>query len=219
LICSLAINVFLITVFAYKIYNNWFEQAVLKLPFRESIFKSAPKQAGLIFFVGDSHTEAFELNEYLHNPLVRNRGVWGDISSSVLNRINEISTSKPKKIFLMIGVNDICSGISPVNCFRNISSIIKIVKTVSPETIIYIESVLPTSVSIGKTNKSALPKIVELNKMIKQLNDGKKVKFINLFPSFLNNSALNQIYSFDGMHLNGNGYLKFAQLLSPYVNE
>lgn len=103
LFLSLFANCLLLSVFAYKLYNNWFSPTVFKLPFRTSIFNEAPKKEGLVYFIGDSHTEAFELNEFLENKDVRNRGVWGDMTETMLPRVKQVAALKPKAVFIMIG--------------------------------------------------------------------------------------------------------------------
>jgi len=178
-ILSIVLNVFLISVFAYKKYNNWFENEALKLPFRTSIFNAAPKADGLTYFVGDSHTEGFELNEFLNDPKVRNRGVWGDNSSSVLKRIDSVATLKPEKIFLMIGVNDILSGNSVEKTFDNVTRTVEKIQSESPSTAIYLQSVLPTNNPILHSDSTATSAILRLNIKYKSLENKAKLKFIN----------------------------------------
>lgn len=217
LLLSLAINVILVSVFGYKLHNNWFEPGVLKLPFRSSIFYSSPVKTGSIMFVGDSHTEAFELNEYLDNPSVRNRGVWGDATSGVAERIDSIAMLKPKKIFLMIGVNDILSGVSPEVAFKNMRSIVSKIRYRSPNTVVLIQSVLPTNNIIKGDKVSALDGIIKLNAMYKTLAMDDKIIFINLYPAFLKDKGLRPDLSFDGLHLSGKGYQQWAGLIKGYL--
>lgn len=217
IILSICLNIVLLSVFAYKVYHNWFENAVLKLPFRTAIFNGAPKQDGLIYFVGDSHTEAFELNEYLNNCNVRNRGVWGDISSSVLTRIDSVVNLKPSKIFLLIGGNDILSGVSVEETFNNMTKIVDKIKVACPSTDIYIQSVLPTNNQILHSDSIATSSVVRLNKMYSSLNDNNKVKFIDLYSAFADNGALKKEYSYDGIHLTGKGYFLWSALIKKYL--
>ena len=217
ILLSLFLNIVLVSIFAYKIYHNWFENTVLKLSFRTSIFNGAPKKDGLIYFVGDSHTEAFELNEYLNNSQVRNRGIWGDVTKIVLHRMDSIVTLKPSKIFLLIGVNDILSGVSVEKTYDNMTKIVEKIKDKSPSTIIYIQSVLPTDNKIFHSNSSATAAVISLNKKYRLLDDHKKVRFINLYPAFEENGVLKKELSFDGLHLTGKGYVLWSSLLKPYL--
>jgi lysophospholipase L1-like esterase len=216
---SILINVIIVSLFAYKVFNNWFETGVLKNSFRESIFNAIPNDYGKIYFVGDSHTEAFELNELLNNKDVRNRGIWGDASKNVLKRFNGIIRQHPKKIFLMIGVNDICSGVKNDRIYANVEKIIKTAKDSLPATKLYIESVLPTTNPILHSKESTILKITELNTKYKELASKYDATYIDLYSHFIQNEELKLEYSNDGLHLNGKGYLELAKLIKPFVEE
>jgi lysophospholipase L1-like esterase len=214
---SILINAVLAGIFIQKIRSNWFEQGVLKLPFRTAIFEGAPKHEGLIYFIGDSHTEGFELNEYLQNGALRNRGVWGDVSGSVLKRIDSVAIVKPKKVFIMVGVNDIMAGLEPKDIAGNMEKIVSRIHTLSPQTKIYIESVLPTDKEINRTKESSESNIVKLNKLYKSIAAVDGVTYIDLHPYFVEHGALKKAYSYDGLHMNGHGYSKWSELVKPYL--
>ena len=217
LVISVLLNVVILSVFAYKFYNNWFESTVLRTPFRSSLFNYSPKKEGLIYFVGDSHTEGFELNEYLDNPLARNRGIWGDLSTGVLKRIDSIAIRHPSKLFLMIGVNDIFTGADPKDIAGNVEKIMIRITALSPNTKVYIESVLPTDKPILHSNEPTYMAIKTLNNYYSILSTKYNAVFINLYPDFLQEKSLKQEYSYDGLHMNGKGYQKWAELLKPYL--
>ncbi|TDD96153.1 GDSL-type esterase/lipase family protein [Flavobacterium cellulosilyticum] len=214
---SLIINVLLIATFAFKFYNNWFEIGVLKSSFRESIFNSAPDDFGKIYFVGDSDTEAFELNEFLQNKDVRNRGIWGDVSSNIIKRLDNIIRQRPKKIFLMIGQNDICSGRSIDTIIANVEQFIKISKASLPDVELYIESALPSNEPILHSKEKTIDRLKKLNAGYKILAKKHDVTYIDLFHHFIEDNEIKKEYSFDGSHLNGKGYLLLAKLLKPHV--
>lgn len=219
LLClSFFVNCVLILVFAYKIHNNWFATTVFKLPLRTSIFNEAPKKPGLIYFVGDSHTEGFELNEFLENKDVRNRGVWGDMTETMLPRVKQIAFLKPKKVFIMIGVNDILSGKSLEKISDNLKKAIAEIRTTSPDTKVFVESILPTSNIITHSSNPALQTIISLNKLYEADAKTSGAGYIDLFPAFLVQSGLKHEFdSGDGLHLNGLGYRKWSEIIHPYL--
>lgn len=218
LVGSVLFNVSLTGFVVYKHRQKWFENSVLKEPFRESIFQNLPPDSSKIYFIGDSHTEAFELAEILNNANVRNRGIWGDLTTGVLNRLDVVIRNKPSKIFIMIGVNDICAGDKSVaEIGENTAEIIKRIRQKSPATKIYLQSVLPTNQAVAGTDRSALASIVALNNYYKTLSRPQGAIYVDLFPYFLEQDALKAEYSFDGLHMNGKGYMKWKQLLSPYI--
>ncbi|WP_317110333.1 hypothetical protein [Chroococcidiopsis sp. SAG 2025] len=56
--------------------------------------------------MGDSLTDECEWSELLENPHIKNRGISGDTTMGVLNRLEDIVSSQPAKIFIMIGINN-----------------------------------------------------------------------------------------------------------------
>lgn len=67
---------------------------------------------GEIVFTGSSLCELFPINEMLQNvePRIRvyNRGIGGDVTDGLLERMDEsIFDLEPKKVFINIGTNDI----------------------------------------------------------------------------------------------------------------
>ncbi|UOG74629.1 GDSL-type esterase/lipase family protein [Hymenobacter tibetensis] len=216
-VASLGFNTLLSSVFAYKYYHNWFENEVLKEPFRTSIFQELTDEPNKIYFVGDSHTEAFELAEILNNPSVRNRGIWGDKTTGIIKRLDRIIKSKPRKIFIMVGVNDICAGTSVEEISAHIELITKKIKSESPATELYIQSVLPTNQKILHSDELTISQIKELNERYSQISKENGATFINLFPYFQEGNGLKAEYSFDGLHLNGKGYMAWKKLIMPYI--
>ena len=88
---------------------------------RATHFKSLPKTNGDIIFIGNSITDGAEWSELFADNRIKNRGISGDISAGVLNRLDEIVNRKPAKVFLLIGVNDLSRNISTDSIFKNIT--------------------------------------------------------------------------------------------------
>lgn len=175
--------------------------------YRYQYFKMLPNEDNEIVFVGDSETEYFLVSEMFKNARVKNRGIAGDNSKGVLNRIDEVIDSKPKKVFLEVGINDISNKV-PLNVIaNNIKETVFKIKSFSPSTEIYIQSVLPV--------KDKCDSIAALNKSISKIPGS---SYIDLFTSFNQNNALNHIYDCgDKVHLNGNGYIKWKEIIEKYV--
>mgnify|MGYP000061554644 CR=1 FL=1 len=67
-----------------------------------------------IIFLGNSITDIGEWTEVWQDIHVKNRGISGDNTFGVLARLDEVVSSKPSKIFIMIGINDISKNIELV---------------------------------------------------------------------------------------------------------
>jgi lysophospholipase L1-like esterase len=182
---------------------------------RYSLFQKLPNRKNEIVFLGNSITNYCEWAELFQNSLVINRGIGGDITEGILARLHEVTESKPRKIFLMIGVNDLAKGKPIKGIATNYRSIIKAIKENSPETTLYIESVLPSVNRPGVINDS----IVALNKEIRKLSNEYSLTYINLYDSFKDQDGnLKKELTEDGLHLKGEGYLIWKSLIEKYVN-
>ncbi len=138
-------------------------------------------------------------------------------------RLDNILSGKPKKIFLLIGVNDLGDRTEPDTVVYRIGKIIKKIQTDSPATQIYLQSVLPVNEHFPKFR--SLPRIQglikPLNSDLKVLAQTLNVTYIDLFSHFEKNKneRLNPDYTNDGLHLTGAGYLKWIELIKPYLKD
>lgn len=126
-----------------------------------------------IVMIGDSITDGAEWYELLKNNEVQNRGIGGDTTKGILDRLDTINKSI-KKAFIMIGINDI-AGYKRVDEIYN--NYIKILEDLERKDIkVYIQSVL----YVGKNypNSDYFNKEVKnLNKKLEQIAKDKKNRF------------------------------------------
>ena len=173
-----------------------------------------------IVFLGDSITFQEDWNVLFGVSDIANAGVSGNTTDDVLARLNMVTNAKPEKIFLMIGINDLLRGKDAPYVFANYQKIISEIRAKSPDTTIYMQSVLPvdndvTSSVYGTVDSQA---IVNLNNEIKSLSDENKIFFIDLYSSFCGaDSKLYARYAKDGLHLNSHGYAVWEDLLAGYI--
>jgi lysophospholipase L1-like esterase len=123
----------------------------------------------------------------------------------------------------MIGINDIARGTSPDMIIDQIDQIIQKIQLESPTTIIYLQSILPVNNSFGmfEGHTSRWETIKPLNKRLANLANKRKIIYINLYSYFVTpgTDKLNPQYTNDGLHLLGDGYIKWVELVKPYINE
>lgn len=183
-------------------------------------FKAMTKYNNSIVFLGDSLTDYANFDEILHDSRIRNRGIAGDTTLGVLNRLDEVTDMKPAKLFILIGTNDISCGRSADEIIQSIRQIISRVQTESPDTKIYLQSLFPVNNIKFRTGRP-VETIQAVNAELKILADDLKCVFIDTYPLLLNESenALDVKYTPDGLHFNGAGIVKWAEFLKSYVNE
>ena len=82
-------------------------------------------------------TNGAEWNELFPRKRVKNRGISGDTSEGVYDRLDALVKGKPAKIFILIGINDISRGIEVETIVQNMKRIVEKIQNESPKTKIY----------------------------------------------------------------------------------
>lgn len=188
---------------------------------RQELFESLPTDSNSIVFLGNSLTQNFELAEFFPNYKIKNRGINGDVSVGILNRVKSITDLHPSKIFVEMGINDLGTGVSRESILKNYNSLIDFIQSECKSTRIFIQSTFPVE-NGGKRypnfcNERVNAEVVKLNTSLEELAIEKKITFVNVYPLLELNGQLNPKYSVDGIHLNGSGYVLWAEILKPFV--
>lgn len=211
----LALLILAINVSAQQKYSTFYYQ-------RASLFEQLSTSPNDIIFLGNSITNGGEWSELFGNPNVKNRGISGDVCLGVMDRLDVITTGQPAKIFLIIGINDIGIGDAPDSVVTGINRIIDRIQVESPNTIIYLQSVLPLNESFGMFggHTKHWAEIKPLNEKLEALAKNKQVEYIDLYSEFVKpgTDKLNPLYTNDGLHLTGKGYMKWVEVLTPYID-
>ena len=186
----------------------------------KSMFESLPNTADEIIFLGNSITDGCNWTELFEDLRVKNRGISGDVTEGIINRLDEVTESNPSKIFVMIGINDLARGMSKKEIFDNYEIIVDKILEASPKTKIYIESILPVNEKYDKfkNHYSKADSIVSLNNDLENLAKEKGQTYIDLFSSFIDSEGkLKDEFTEDGLHLNGDAYQLWKSLVEKYV--
>lgn len=188
---------------------------------RRTLFEKLPDTKKEIIFLGNSITDGGEWCELLNNKHVKNRGISGDVTEGVLFRLDEVTRSKPAKVFLLIGINDLSRGISKETVLENICTIAQNIRKDSPKTKVYIQSIFPVNAAFGKfenhTNKAA--DVIYVNNQLKSWCGKNGFFYVDLYSQLVTpgTDLLSPEYTNDGLHLLGDGYLKWAEIVKPLL--
>ena len=169
-----------------------------------------------VVFLGNSITFWADWPSLLNNGRAKNRGIPGDNTFGVRERLFEVTQSKPHKIFILIGINDVAANIPDNVILRNCRGIIRQIKAESPSSIIYIQTLLPTNDDFGKApNHYGKDKHIRyINSRLKVIGDEEGVSVIDLYAHFVDEKGkLKHEYTWDGLHLTIDGYLHWVRLL------
>lgn len=114
----------------------------------------------------------------------------------------------------MIGTNDLARKRSVDQILTDYEKLITLIIQKTPKTQLYLQSVLPTKNQANRNNND----IIEINKGIVAVAKKYSLTYINLFELFkTQENELNMDYSFDELHLNGQGYLLWKDAVIEYV--
>ena len=174
-----------------------------------------------IVMLGNSITEGGKWESLLNNLNIRNRGISGDNTYGILKRLDSTLKDKPAKLFLLIGINDIARESGKETIINSINEIIKQAKSISPQTQIYLQSIMPVNESFNKfTSLHGKTQLIkEVNKELKAISKRENIEFIDLHSVLKNKrgDSLMKEYTYDGLHLNEEGYRAWAKKLELYI--
>ena len=185
---------------------------------RLTLFKSEPATKGRTIFLGNSLTEYGDWQSLLGDSTVINRGIAGDNTFGVLDRLEDVLTRQPDRLFVEIGINDISQNIPDKIILKNIFTLVAQVQARSPGTRIYVLSILPTNDQVKNEYPEAYNKNAQIELVDRQLRDSAKEKnfrYIDLNTKVSDhNGKLDRQYAApDGLHLNKAGYAIWVRLL------
>ncbi len=176
-------------------------------------FKTHKLTSENIVFLGNSITNMHEWWEAFGNANIVNRGVNGAETPIMLEHLEATLAGRPKKIFFMMGTNDLGTrGMNdPAFVAKSVRTALKRCKNESPETEIYFQSILPCTTNGVKDVKH----IPITNDSIKKLCQEYGATYIDLYDDLTD--IANMKISYDGTHLTMSGYRTWCNKIAQYV--
>ena len=170
---------------------------------RETQFSELNPHGGIVF-VGDSITEGGVWHELFQRTDVWNRGVGGDTTRHLLERLDTVIAIEPHQIFLMIGVNDLNRDVPPARTEKNYREILEVLARRLPECEVLVQSVLPVAPEwIYASNEE----IRLLNETIERISSELGLAYLDLHEQVVDaDGQLPPELTNDGIHLLGPAY-------------
>lgn len=185
--------------------------------YRANHFFTLPVASDNIVFIGNSITNMHDWAEAFNNPKIINRGISGAVSDEVVNNLEAFISGHPSKVFLMIGTNDLgTSGMNtPEYPYRNFKTIVDRIMKESPETKIYVQSILPVAAGNSRNHQS----IIKTNELMKEYCEKVGITYVDLWSQLVTSGTtnLNGNYTYDGLHLTARGYRVWCKAIEEYV--
>jgi lysophospholipase L1-like esterase len=163
-------------------------------------------------FLGDSLTTYFDLDAFFPGANAVNRGIAGDTTAGVLNRLDKsLSSWDGRFVFLMIGYNDLKYR-RPADVLTNMRAIVGelISKGVRPQDIV-IQSILPVDPRRAWANSG----IQDINQGLVALAKETDCDYLDLNGAFMAaDGGVKDELVLDGVHLNERGYTLWANIVN-----
>lgn len=202
-------NILLLLLAFLSLGSAWADDIPYRQQMRE-LYRQLPIHENNIVFLGNSITDFGLWAEFFgDNPDIVNRGIQGIESPEVLEHLALIGEGHPRKLFLMIGINDFEH---PQTVVPNIRKMVTLMQERSPQTEIYVQSILPCNIEKRKTTPTTL------NPQIKALCEELGVTYIDVFKAMAGTgTAMPSNMTDDQLHPNILGYRVWCNTIKEYV--
>lgn len=165
-----------------------------------------------IAFLGDSLTDGYDLNKYYPNYVVSNRGIGGDTTFGLENRLQVSAYDlKPKVIVMLIGGNNLKT------MFDNYENILIGLKENLPNTKVILISLTAMGDRWAHKNEIACLNNVKIELLANKYG----YEYVDVF-SHLFDITTNEIfkeYTSDGVHFNDKGYEVVTSVITPTIEK
>lgn len=163
-------------------------------------------------FLGDSITEAISFYGFVdRSRIIADKGLT---VSKAMDRVEDVATLKPSKVFILFGMNDILEIEKSEKFIDNYVKLISKIRTKLPDSQIYVQSILPVDLKVER-EKPLLTnsRIEEFNKALQNMAEREDVKYLNI------NSAA-KAYNGNLLEPDGIHYIhKFYDIWLSYIRE
>ncbi len=184
--------------------------------FRTQWAQQVQKDQGAVVFLGDSITQGWgpDFRGKFPDMKLANRGIGGDTTRGMLIRLEtDVLSLNPAALVILMGTNDIEVDIAPKAIGRNFEKIIAAVKAHNPKVPIVLCRMFPSSEEKDRPRET----IEEVNALFEAVvKNDPQITVVDTWTLFANeNGDANPTWFPDLLHLNADGYDRWAQALRP----
>ena len=165
-----------------------------------------------VAFIGDSLTDGYDLSLYYPEFSVTNRGIGGDTTFGVEERLKvSLYDANPRVIVMMIGSNNIYT------MFENYEGLLRSIKENLPDTELVLLSIPPTAGNYKDRNV----RIALNNVRIEALAKTYGCHYVDVFSSLLDHKTeeLRAEYTSDSVHFTPLGYEVITAHVKPVLTD
>ncbi len=180
--------------------------------------KDQPTRPGGVVFVGSSSIRMWDLKKSFPDGAFLNRGFGGSEIADSTHYFDElVGKHEPRLVVFYAGDNDVAAGNDARQVHEDFRVFVEKFKTELPDAKLLYIAIKPSIArwSMAETMKSANALIAADCRADDQLT------FIDVWPGMLdeNGKPKSDIFLGDGLHMNDNGYVLWAELLRPHLKK
>jgi hypothetical protein len=194
---------------------TFFEQEILA--FEEADAIVMPPSGGIVF-TGSSSIRFWDtLTEDMAPLPVIRRGFGGAHMSHVIHNARRVVTPyAPRAVVVFVGGNDLASGKSVETVAGDFETFVTLVRSEIPEADIWLLSMKPS-----KLRWNQWEAMTHVNRALEELAAADSgIRYVETGGSLLGpDGKPGDVYIFDGLHLNAEGYRRWTQVLRPQLIE
>ncbi len=166
-----------------------------------------------IVMLGDSITQAGPWNSLFPNAQILNRGVSGYSTYDILREINTTVEIRPRKVFLMIGINDLLRGASVEETFDRYRIIVDTLQKAG------IKVYMQATIECARAQCGAIvDQVRSLNEKLKRVAQMRGLTWIDLNSGLTSQTqGLLERYTTDGLHLTVPAYKYWAEQIGKHI--
>jgi lysophospholipase L1-like esterase len=163
----------------------------------------------LHILLGDSLSLWFPSHLLPKHSFWLNQGISGETSGQIRDRLHFFTRTRPSKIYIMAGTNDLLQGKRDTIILNNLQAIVRGLKQNHPQGEIIVQSILPT-----RTPALTNERIRRLNQNLATIVRREGGTFLDIHAFFSDEAGnLRSELTTDGIHLSDRGYEVWRSLL------
>jgi lysophospholipase L1-like esterase len=177
-----------------------------------------PERNAILFVGSSSFTKWTDVNEYFPGYRIVNRGFGGSSLPDLIRYADEIIFPyEPKQIVIYCGENDLATSdtVTSQLVFERFKTLFGMIRAKMPTVPVAFVSLKPSP-----SRERLWPKMIEVNKMVKNfLKSKKNTSFIDVYHSMFssNGTVMKDIFVEDDLHMNAKGYAIWQKKIQPYL--
>ena len=179
-----------------------------------------------VVFLGDSITDAWDLDQYFTGKRYLNRGIGGQITGQMLGRTKpDVIDLQARAVLVLAGTNDLARGVPDATIRSNLEAIGMLAEAAGVRPIM--ASILPVhdynanaAPRFRRTTLRSPTRIAELNRWLEATCRSKGWGYVDYFNAMVDSDGrLRQGLAADGLHPNTEGYKVMAPLAQAAIND